>query len=118
MRPVYSLSCWNGGDGCPPWVKPYRLGGGAGVSNGSLLSQDTDVRGSNAIDLITGAAWQAAVMDWTKGPVVAPYVTRRPPFRSARSDFNHVASPTESTTMSAPRLFVMRKTSFSHSIVV
>ena len=54
MRPVYSLSCWNGGDGSPPWVKPYRLGGCAGVSNGSLLSQDTDVRGSNAIDLITG----------------------------------------------------------------
>ena len=84
MRPVYSLSCWNGGDGSPPWVKPYRLGGGAGVSNGSLLSQDTDVRGSNAIDLITGAASQAAVMVWTKGPVVAPYVPRGPVAAGAR----------------------------------
>ncbi len=74
MRPVYSLSCWNGGDDCPSWVMPYRLGGGAGIWDGSIPSQDTDVRDSNAIDLITGAAAQATVMDWTTGPVVAPYV--------------------------------------------
>ncbi|MEO7236088.1 MAG: glycoside hydrolase family 15 protein, partial [Lapillicoccus sp.] len=78
VRPVYSLSCWNGGDGCPSWVKPYRLGGGAGVWDGSTPSQDTVVSDSNAIDMITGAAAQAIVMDWTKGPVVAPYVPLTP----------------------------------------
>lgn len=78
VRPVYSLSCWNGGDGCPPFVKPYRLGGGAGLWDGGIPSQDTDVSDSNAMDMITGTAAQATVMNWTAGPVVAPYVTLTP----------------------------------------
>src|SRR3989475_7621620 len=40
------------------------------------------------------------------GPVVAPHVTSRPPFRSDRSDCFHVWAPTFSRTTSTPRLAV------------
>src|SRR5207302_7681490 len=38
------------------------------------------------------------------GPLVAPQVTKRPPFRSDRSDCVHVWAPTFSMTTSTPRL--------------
>src|SRR5713226_2296435 len=41
------------------------------------------------------------------GPVVAPHVTSRPPFRSDRSDCFHVWAPTFSRTTSTPRLVVL-----------
>ncbi len=75
VRPVYSKTCWDGGDGCPWFVKPYRFGGGAGTWDGGLAAHDTDVSDSNAIDIISGSAAQSSVMDWTKGsPVTVPYV--------------------------------------------
>jgi hypothetical protein len=75
VRPVYSKTCWDGGDGCPWFVKPYRVGGGAGTWDGGLAAHDTDVSDSNAIDIISGSAAQSSVMDWTKGsPVTLPYV--------------------------------------------
>ena len=62
IRPVYSA----GG--------PYRVGGGAGDWTDAVASRDTDTRDSNALDIISGNEPQSGVMDWTKGPVVAPYV--------------------------------------------
>jgi hypothetical protein len=44
------------------------------------------------------------------GPLVAPHVTIRPSFAAAASDERHVAAPTESTTTSTPRLFVISRT--------
>lgn len=73
IRPVYSAACARGIN-CPDFVGPYRVGGGAGEWTGSVDSRDTDTSDSNALDLITGTAPQATVMDWTKGAVVAPYV--------------------------------------------
>ncbi|WP_203566547.1 family 49 glycosyl hydrolase [Aestuariimicrobium ganziense] len=73
VRPVYSAECAQG-IGCPSFIGPYRIGGGAGEWTDSIPSQDTDTTDSNAIDIISGEASQAEVMDWTKGPVVAPYV--------------------------------------------
>jgi glucan 1,4-alpha-glucosidase len=76
VRPVYSQTCWDGGDGCPSFVKGYRLGGGAGNWDGSIPAQDTDTSDSNAIDIISGSAAQSTVMDWTVGsPVTVPYVS-------------------------------------------
>ena len=40
-----------------------------------MPARDTDTTDSNAIDMLTGAADQATVMNWHAGPVVAPYVT-------------------------------------------
>lgn len=74
VRPVYSKTCWDGGSGCPWFVKQYRFGGGAGNWDGGIPTQDTDVSDSNAIDMLTGGASQSAIMDWTKGPVTAPFV--------------------------------------------
>ena len=63
------------GINCPPFVGPYRVGGGAGNWTDAIESRDTDTRDSNALDIISGTrARRAQVMDWTKGPVVAPYV--------------------------------------------
>jgi glucan 1,4-alpha-glucosidase len=75
VRPVYSLDCWNGNNGCPWFVKQYRFGGGAGNWDGSIPSQDTDTHDPNAIDVISGSTPQSSALDWTKGsPVVVPYV--------------------------------------------
>lgn len=75
VRPVYSLDCWNGGNGCPWFVKPYRFGGGAGNWDGSIPAQDTDTSDPNAIDIISGWTPQSAALDWTHGsPVTVPYV--------------------------------------------
>ncbi len=73
VRPVYSAECSNG-IGCPSFVGPYRVGGGAGSWTDADASHDTDTRDSNALDIISGGTSQAEVMDWTRGPVVAPYV--------------------------------------------
>jgi carbohydrate-binding DOMON domain-containing protein len=62
VRPVYSA----GG--------PYRVGGGAGDWTDANEARDTDTRDSNALDIISGNQSQSTVMDWTNGPVVAPYV--------------------------------------------
>ncbi|MFH8248995.1 family 49 glycosyl hydrolase [Microbacterium sp. B2969] len=72
VRPVYGADCWHGIE-CPWFVGPYRFGGGAGNWSGDVDTRDTDTSDSNAIDLITGAADQASVMDWRTGPVIAPY---------------------------------------------
>ncbi|GAA1850236.1 glucodextranase DOMON-like domain-containing protein [Myceligenerans crystallogenes] len=77
VRPVYGTECWEG-IGCPWFVGPYRGGGGAGNWTESTQSHDTDTSDSNAFDVITGTADQSAVMDWTRGPVVVPYVTLDP----------------------------------------
>ncbi|MDQ0573848.1 family 49 glycosyl hydrolase [Agromyces albus] len=74
VRPVYSAACWQG-DGCPSFVGQYRPGGGAGDWTDLGETKDTDTADSNAIDIISGDAPQSAVMDWTQGPVVVPYVT-------------------------------------------
>jgi len=74
VRPVYSADC-AAGIGCPDFVGPYRVGGGAGEYTDDEDSRDTDTRDSNALDIISGDASQAEVMDWTRGAVVVPYVT-------------------------------------------
>ena len=53
----------------------------------------------------------------TMGPVVAPQVTSRPARARQRSDRGQLASPTLSTTTSAPRRPVMRFTSATRSCV-
>lgn len=73
VRPVYSAECASSIT-CPDFIGQYRAGGGAGDWTDTLESRDTDTRDSNALDIITGAAAQSEVMDWTTGPVVAPYV--------------------------------------------
>lgn len=73
VRPIYSAECAQG-IGCPSFVGPYRGAGGAGEWTDAVESRDTDTADSNAFDLITGSVSQATIMDWTKGPVVAPYV--------------------------------------------
>lgn len=81
VRPVYSADCAQGVD-CPGFVGAYRFGGGAGNWTDTIESRDTDTTDSNAVDIISGDASQATVMDWTMGPVVAPYVqldTTTPP---------------------------------------
>jgi glucan 1,4-alpha-glucosidase len=78
IRPVYSLACWNGANGCEWWVKSYRFGGGAGDWDGSA-SHDTDTRDPNAIDIISGSTAQSTAMNWTAGaPVSVPYVPITP----------------------------------------
>ena len=77
IRPVYSAECARGIN-CPSFVGPYRIGGGAGDWTDTNESWDTDTRDSNALDIISGTDSQATVMDWTKGPVVAPYVHLAP----------------------------------------
>jgi hypothetical protein len=73
IRPVYSAECAQGVS-CPWFVGPYRVGGGAGNWTDTTQSRDTDTRDSNALDIISGNESQSTVMDWTKGPVVTPYV--------------------------------------------
>lgn len=73
VRPVYSAECARGVD-CPSFVGPYRIGGGSGSWTDSLASRDTDTHDSNALDIISGGFPQSEVMDWTRGPVVVPYV--------------------------------------------
>lgn len=73
VRPVYSAECAQGVD-CPDFVGPFRGGGGAGSFTDQDPSRVTDTSDSNAFDLFTGARPQAEVMDWTRGPVIAPYV--------------------------------------------
>lgn len=73
VRPVYAPCA--PGDGCPDFVRAYRFTGGAGAWTGDVAERDTDTTDSNAIDIISGEAAQAEVMDWTRGPVVVPYVT-------------------------------------------
>lgn len=76
VRPVYSLDCWNGNSGCPWFIKPYRLGGGAGIWDPSIPAQDTDTSDPNAIDIVSGSTPQSSALDWTKGsPVVVPYLS-------------------------------------------
>lgn len=72
VRPVYSAECAQSVD-CPDFVDPFR-GGGAGSFTDQDPSRVTDTSDSNAFDLFTGARPQAEVMDWTRGPVIAPYV--------------------------------------------
>jgi hypothetical protein len=74
VRPVYSAECWQG-IGCPAFVGQYRPGGGAGSWTDATDARDTDTSDSNALDIISGSTDQGVVMDWTKGPVVVPYVT-------------------------------------------
>ena len=74
VRPVYSAEC-AAGEGCPSFVGPYRVGGGAGEYTDDEESRDTDTRDSNALDIISGDVSQAEAMDWTSGAVVVPYVT-------------------------------------------
>ena len=73
VRPVYSAECAQG-IGCPWFVGPYRVGGGAGEWTDAVESRDTNTTDSNALDIISGDVAQATVMDWTRGPVVVPYV--------------------------------------------
>ena len=73
VRPVYSAECAQGVDR-PDFVGPFRGGGGAGSFTDQDPSRVTDTSDSNAFDLFTGARPQAEVMDWTRGPVIAPYV--------------------------------------------
>jgi hypothetical protein len=73
IRPVYSAECAQGIN-CPSFVGPYRVGGGAGEWTDALESRDTNTTDSNALDIISGDIAQATVMDWTRGPVVVPYV--------------------------------------------
>jgi len=77
VRPVYSAAC-AAGQGCPSFVGPYRGGGGAGEFTDALDSRDTDTTDSNAFDIISGDVSQAAAMDFTRGPVVVPYVGLSP----------------------------------------
>jgi hypothetical protein len=77
VRPVYSADCARG-IGCPDFVGPWRVGGGAGEWTDATPSRDTDTRDSNALDIISGDQPQSEVMDWTTGPVVAPYVQLTP----------------------------------------
>lgn len=74
VRPVYSAEC-AAGVGCPSFVGPYRVGGGAGEYTDEVAARDTDTRDSNALDIISGDVSQADAMDWTRGTVVVPYVT-------------------------------------------
>jgi hypothetical protein len=78
IRPVYSAECARGID-CPSFVGPYRVGGGAGNWTDANEARDTDTRDSNALDIISGTESQAQVMDWTNGPVIAPYVQLNTP---------------------------------------
>lgn len=73
VRPVYSADCARGVD-CPSFVGPYRVGGGAGNWTDGVASRDTDTSDSNALDIISGTTPQSEVMDWSKGPAIAPYV--------------------------------------------
>ncbi len=73
VRPVYSAECAQGVDR-PDFVGPFRGGGGAGSFTDQDPSRVTDTSDSNAFDLFTGARPQAEVMDWTRGPVIAPYL--------------------------------------------
>jgi glucan 1,4-alpha-glucosidase len=76
VRPVYSKAHWDNGF---PWTKEYRFGGGAGEQSFDLPSRDTDTSDPNTIDVITGDADQATVLDWTaSSPVVLPFVSLRP----------------------------------------
>ena len=77
IRPVYSAECARG-IGCPSFVGPYRVGGGAGDWTDAVASRDTDTSDSNALDIISGSEPQSQIMDWTQGPVVAPYVKLTP----------------------------------------
>ncbi|CED92347.1 glucodextranase DOMON-like domain-containing protein [Actinomyces succiniciruminis] len=73
VRPVYSPECFSG-QTCEDWVAQYRFGGGKGELTGQS-PYDTDLTDSNAIDMITGQADQAEVMDLSRARIVAPYVT-------------------------------------------
>ena len=73
VRPVYSAECAQGVDR-PDFVGPFRGGGGAGSFTDQDPSRVTDTSDSNAFDLFTGARPQPEVMDWTRGPVIAPYL--------------------------------------------
>ncbi|WP_454138885.1 glucodextranase DOMON-like domain-containing protein [Microbacterium paulum] len=73
VRPIYSAQCAQGIDR-PDFVGPFRGGGGAGSFTDQDPSRDTDTSDSNAFDLFTGARPQPEVMDWTRGPVIAPYL--------------------------------------------
>ncbi|MEU4745456.1 hypothetical protein AB0G02_34030, partial [Actinosynnema sp. NPDC023658] len=76
VRPVYSKAHWDNGF---PWTREFRFGGGAGEQSFDLPSRDTDTRDPNTIDVITGDADQAAVLDWTTtSPVVLPFVDLLP----------------------------------------
>ncbi|MFG2196745.1 glucan 1,4-alpha-glucosidase [Streptomyces sp. NPDC048639] len=72
VRPVYSLDHWNNG---PSWVKQFRFGGGAGETDSSQESQDTDTSDPNTIDIITGPGQaQKEILDWkANAPVQLPF---------------------------------------------
>ena len=64
VRPVYDLAYWENPPAGMPWIKEYRMGGGAGVWN-DTPSHDTDTRDPNAMDVIVGEGQtQAQVLDW------------------------------------------------------
>ncbi|MGI6879755.1 glucodextranase DOMON-like domain-containing protein [Microbacterium sp. gxy059] len=77
VRPVYSAEC-AAGVGCPEFVGAYRFGGGAGDWTDAVEAVDTDTADSNAIDIISGPYDQGVLMDWTRGPVVLPYLSLVP----------------------------------------
>ncbi|MEO2105137.1 MAG: glucodextranase DOMON-like domain-containing protein, partial [Actinomycetota bacterium] len=75
VRPVYDLEYWqNPGPGMG-YITEWRMGGGAGVFDNSP-AHDTDVRDSNALDVIVGEGQaQSTVLDWTIGsPTQLPMV--------------------------------------------
>jgi GH15 family glucan-1,4-alpha-glucosidase len=93
VRPVYSLDCWNGGSGCPWFIKQYRFGDGAGNWDGSMPSQDTDTSDPNAIEIISGSTPQSTALDWTNGsPVTVPSTNSGPTGASGSSPRPHPAS--------------------------
>jgi hypothetical protein len=77
VRPVYDRAYWESTAGTDMgWIHDYRLGGGAGVYDGSTDARDTDTRDPNIVDLIVPAgSAQNHVLDWTAAaPVTLPYV--------------------------------------------
>ncbi|MFD0705562.1 glucodextranase DOMON-like domain-containing protein [Alloscardovia venturai] len=79
VRPVYSLSCWNGETAsCPNFIKEYRFGGAKG-NHKDDSPFITDTTASNAIDIISGDVQmngtQAQIMSLNHDKIVVPYVT-------------------------------------------
>ncbi len=100
VRPIYSAQCWQG-TGCPSFVGPYRGGGGAGDWTDTNPARDTDTTDSNAFDVITASTSQATALDWTRGPVVLPYV-------GLDTDENEVAVTTSTRCLAGKAYLAVR----------
>ncbi|HEX2312609.1 MAG TPA: glucan 1,4-alpha-glucosidase [Thermomonospora sp.] len=71
VRPVYSLEHWNTG---PWWVRDYRFGGGAGVTDDGP-AKDSDTSDPNSIDVIVGPGQrQSDVLDYRTRPPAIPFL--------------------------------------------